>query len=150
MRYLILTIIIAGLMSAGCSKEPTTEDDKALIEKYLQDNNLTASVIDRDVYIIINEPGGEAKPQITNDVSVFYKGYYLDGTKFDGTQEGGSPARFALSNVIEGWQIGIRKFGKGGKGTVIIPSRLGYGKNPPFGVRANAVLLFDVELVDFF
>jgi FKBP-type peptidyl-prolyl cis-trans isomerase FkpA len=141
--------LIAAVISAGCSKTPTAEDDQALIEKYLLDNNLTATTIDRGVYVIINEPGEEAKPQITSTVTVYYRGYYLDGTQFDGTQTGGAPARFALSNVIEGWQIGIRKFGKGGKGTILIPSRLGYGKNPPFGVRSNAVLIFDIELVDF-
>lgn len=146
-QFLIIIMLSVGFITS-CSKD-TFEDDKKSIQKYLEDNNLTATGEDRGVYYIINVPGGEEKPSITSEVTVFYKGYYLDGKEFDGTQSGGSPARFGLNQVIEGWQIGIRKFGKGGKGTILIPSKLGYGSNPPFGVRADAVLIFDIELVDF-
>jgi FKBP-type peptidyl-prolyl cis-trans isomerase FkpA len=144
----LVILFLSVVLFNSCSKD-TFEDDVDSIKKYLVEKNLTASGDDRGVYFIINEPGEEEKPSVTSEVTVYYTGYYLDGTQFDGTQSGGSPARFGLNQVIEGWQIGIRKFGKGGKGTILIPSKLGYGSNPPFGVRTNAVLVFDIELVDF-
>jgi FKBP-type peptidyl-prolyl cis-trans isomerase len=38
---------------------------------------------------------------------------------------------------------------KGQKNTLLLPSALGYGNNPPPGIPKNAVLIFDVKLVDF-
>lgn len=34
-----------------------------------------------------------------------------------------------------------------GSGKLLIPAHLGYGSNPPSGIRSDAVLIFDVELV---
>jgi len=70
---------------------------------------------------------------------------YLDGVKLDE----GSLNDYSLSHLILGWQEGIQFIGKGGKIKLILPSVLGYGHNPPSGVRADAVLVFDIELKDF-
>lgn len=37
--------------------------------------------------------------------------------------------------------------GKGGKGSFLVPSTLGYGSNPPGGVEYNAILIVDVEVL---
>lgn len=37
--------------------------------------------------------------------------------------------------------------GKGGKGRFLVPSTLGYGKEPPGGVEYNAILIVDVEVL---
>ena len=49
----------------------------------------------------------------------------------------------------EGWDEGIALFGKGGKGTLYIPSTMAYGAQSPTPlIPANSVLVFDVEVVD--
>lgn len=70
-------------------------------------------------------PGGN--PALANTVKVEYTGYLLDGTHFDAT-EVGKPIEFGLSQVILGWQEGIPKFQKGGKGKLIIPECIGLRK----------------------
>jgi FKBP-type peptidyl-prolyl cis-trans isomerase FkpA len=74
---------------------------------------------------------------------VDYTGYFMDGKVFDE-----SVSTFSLRGVIAGWREGIPLFGKGGKGKLLIPSRLGYGSNPPPGIPKDAVLLFDIHLID--
>jgi FKBP-type peptidyl-prolyl cis-trans isomerase FkpA len=53
-----------------------------------------------------------------------------------------------LSGVIKGWQEGLQFFGKGGKGMLLVPSKMGYGSKPPAGIRVNAVLIFNIHLID--
>jgi FKBP-type peptidyl-prolyl cis-trans isomerase FkpA len=91
--------------------------------------------------------GTGGNPTINDEVTVFYKGYFLDDSVFDQTSS--DPISFPLGNVIKGWQEGIPLFKKGGKGKLFLPSVLAYGSNPPPGFPKNAVMIFDVELVDF-
>jgi FKBP-type peptidyl-prolyl cis-trans isomerase FkpA len=114
------------------------------IESYIKTNNLNAQKTVEGIYYVIDEPGGAEKPVITSVLTVAYTGKFLDGVVFDSSQN----SSFALYQVIQGWQIGIPKFGKGGKGKLIIPSKFAYGDSERVG-RANAILYFDIELKDF-
>ncbi len=120
------------------------------IDQYLTDNNLTAdSITESGIHYIIDVEGTGGNPSVSSSVEVFYKGCLLDGSVFDETS--GMTVSFPLDGVIEGWQQGIPLFKKGGKGTLLIPSALCYGAFPPAGsiIPPNAVLAFDIELVDF-
>ena len=65
-------------------------------------------------------------------------------------EPGKEPITFALGQgqVIAGWDEGLKKFGKGGKGTLYIPGFLAYGMRPGPGGQPNEGLVFDVEMVD--
>ncbi|RLD57409.1 MAG: peptidylprolyl isomerase, partial [Bacteroidetes bacterium] len=39
---------------------------------------------------------------------------------------------------------------KGGIGTFFVPSALGYGPNGPGSIPDNAVLIFEIELIDIY
>jgi VCBS repeat-containing protein len=80
-------------------------------------------------------------------IGVFYTGWLLDGTVFDSARTDGSPATFALSGLIQGWQEGLLGLRLGGIRRLYIPSELGYG---PFGqgiIPPNADLIFEIKLV---
>lgn len=71
-----------------------------------------------------------------------------DGTVFDSSFERGSPARFSLNGVIQGWQQGIPGMKEGGIRRLAIPYELAYGEDgrpPTIGPKAD--LIFTVELV---
>ncbi|HQV65219.1 MAG: FKBP-type peptidyl-prolyl cis-trans isomerase [Saprospiraceae bacterium] len=147
--FFILTCTMTlGFLSCTSDEEAAAkqfETDIQLIENYLKEKNLTAEKTPQGVYYIINEPGGEEKPKITNEIKIKYSGYFLDGEVFDSSNES---QYIHLFNFIQGWQIGIPKFGIGGKGKLLIPSKLAYGSASTPG-RANAVLVFDIELINF-
>jgi hypothetical protein len=52
--------------------------------------------------------------------------------------------------AIEGWDDGMRLFGKGGKGQLYVPSMLAYGPQAPPGAKFKAFenLIFDIEVLD--
>ncbi|MDZ4703371.1 MAG: FKBP-type peptidyl-prolyl cis-trans isomerase [Saprospiraceae bacterium] len=142
--------LMAGslLMAAGCKDEDQGEIDRAIILNYIADNNLTAVEHESGIFHVITVPGSGGSPTLSSNVKVKYKGYLTDNVTFDETT-GNNTIEFPLQNLIQGWQIAIPLLQKGGKGKFLIPSALGYGSNPPPGIPRNAVLVFDIELVDF-
>lgn len=126
------------------------ENDDEVIRKYLLDNGLTAEKHSSGMYYIITEPGTGDNASSNSVVTVKYKGYFTNKTVFDQTKND-TPVQFPLSNLIEGWKIGVPLLKKGGKGTFLFPSKLGYGPNGSStgAVPPNSVIIFDIELVSF-
>ncbi len=133
----------------SCSKKWDSEEQKAIdhqiIVQYAKENNLDGTFTESGLYYVIYVEGTDAKPTISSFVTVKYKGYYTDGDLLDE----GTIKSYPLGNLIDGWKEGIQLIGKGGKMKLIIPSHLAYGHNPQGNVRPDAVLVFDVELIDF-
>lgn len=153
MRASLLLLLAFSLSLSSCLKDlPTPEEqlakDKEIIENYLKSKNLTAQSTASGLYYIIDQPGGGGHPTLQDTVTVEYKGYFTNGSVFDQT-EAGKTATFPLNRVIQGWQEGIPLFQKGGKGTLLVPSGLGYGPYGQGPIGANTVIIFDVTLVDF-
>ena len=89
-------------------------------------------------------------------LSVHYTGWLYDATKpggkgkkFDSSLDRNErfPITLGVSRVIEGWTTGLEGMKTGGKLTLIIPARLGYGNAGAGGViPPKASLLFEIEL----
>lgn len=97
----------------------------------------------------IKEAGTGNPPKAEDIVVVNYKGTLIDGTEFDSSYKRNMPAEFPLKGVIPGWTEGLQMMKKGGKATFFVPPELGYGDRPRQNIPSNAVLIFDVELLDF-
>ena len=64
--------------------------------------------------------------------------------------ERGQPITFGLNQVIPGWTEGLQLMKKGEKFRLFIPPELGYGNRSAGSIPPGSVLVFDVELLDFF
>ncbi|MEL6141809.1 MAG: FKBP-type peptidyl-prolyl cis-trans isomerase [Bacteroidota bacterium] len=149
MRQLIfLSALLLVVFSWGCQNESQAEIDQRLIEDYLAANSLEADRDANGLYYRIEDPGGEARPNINSSIEIMYRGELLDGTVFDQSPEGQSRT-FALGGLIPGWQLGLQRIGRGGKIHLYIPSRLGYGARVQDLIPANSVLVFEIDLIDF-
>jgi len=125
--------------------ELTKEEE---IQAYLEEKGWEAEKHASGLYYVIDEPGeGDEHPSLMDEVTIFYQGYLLDGTRFDGTGE--APATFGLYQLISGWQIGIPLFAKGGKGKLIIHSELAYGDRDNGEIPGGSTLMFEIELIDW-
>ncbi|MHC2071035.1 FKBP-type peptidyl-prolyl cis-trans isomerase [Bremerella sp. T1] len=94
------------------------------------------------------EAGTGATPKLTDTVVCHYKGTLVDGTEFDSSYKRGEPAQFPVNGVIAGWTEALQKMKVGGKWKLYIPANLAYGPQGRPGIPPNAVLLFDIELLD--
>ncbi|MCK4102795.1 MULTISPECIES: FKBP-type peptidyl-prolyl cis-trans isomerase [Acinetobacter] len=98
-------------------------------------------------YKIIKEGTGK-QPTATSRVTVHYKGQLTDGKVFDSSYDRGEPVEFPLNQVIPGWTEGLQLLKEGGKATLYIPAKLGYGEQGvPGTIPPNSTLIFDVELL---
>ncbi len=101
-------------------------------------------------YVVLKDGVGEKKPALGAEVTVHYTGTLLNGKMFDSSVHRGEPAKFAVGQVIEGWNEALVTMRKGEKRTLVIPPELGYGaQGYPGVIPPNSYLIFDVELLDF-
>ncbi|MFE7415345.1 FKBP-type peptidyl-prolyl cis-trans isomerase [Streptomyces laurentii] len=94
--------------------------------------------------------GAEVKPGMV--VKVHYVGVtFASGKEFDASWGRGEPFKFALGGgkAIKGMDRGVRGMKVGGRREIVIPPRLGYGKQSPSSlIPAGSTLVFVVDLVD--
>ena len=138
--FLVLTLI-------SCNKDDSSSSaqTEADIIDYIEKNNLDATKSNSGLYYVINEQGSGTKPNANSNVTVRYKGYFLDGKVFD--QSGSQGVSFNLQQVIKGWTEGITYFNEGGEGILLVPSNLGYGSNNYNGIPGGSALVFDIKLL---
>lgn len=121
-------------------------------EKYIKD---TAGVV-----VVLKTPGDTTKAVAGKTASVFYKGYLADGKdagkEFDSNMSKEKnpnqqpyDVNVGTGSVIRGWELALKYFGKGGKGTIYVPSMYAYGPqgSPPV-IPAYSNLAFDIEVTD--
>ncbi len=168
-KFIKIFIFTSFIALSACDDDiaPTFEEqltaDITIIDKYIADNGLTATVDPSGMRIVFNDTFGNTKPNPGQVVAVDYVGFLLNGTVFDTSIEqtaidnnifNGSrdyqPFEFTVGagQVIQGWDIAIPLMGIGDKATIFIPSGLAYGtRGSGSFINPNTVIAFDVELV---
>jgi len=134
-----------------CTTPPTPTPPPAGADDFCMFVAVTNTLADGLQYGEI-KVGTGATVKTGDKVNVQYTGWLqATGQQFDTSRKpGGSPLPVTLGQhqVIPGWEEGIPGMKVGGRRRLIIPPALGYGAQgfPP-SIPANAVLVFDVEVV---
>jgi FKBP-type peptidyl-prolyl cis-trans isomerase len=126
------------------------------LEKYVDELSLKNIIkTPEGVIVAIEKEGSGVQVDSGMNVKVNYTGQLFNGTVFDSNQDSAfghlEPFGFVAGarQVIEGWDIGVKKLKAGSKAKIFIPSMLGYGiqgsgpKLPPY-----SNLLFDIEVLE--
>ncbi|MBK7211898.1 MAG: FKBP-type peptidyl-prolyl cis-trans isomerase [Bacteroidales bacterium] len=126
--------------------------EPSVIQKYIKDKGITVKPTASGLYYVEKVKGKGAKAIVGKKVSVHYTGHLVDGTVFDSSLERkpSQPYEFTLGKgeVIPGWDEGIALMNEGGKATLVVPSKLGYGENGNGNIiKPFFPLVFEVELV---
>lgn len=156
MKQIIFPCLFGILLSTSCKKnnscdiaEPSTvasSTEIADMKTYLTGQGISATEHSSGLFYQISDEGSNSEPNLCSDVSVKYTGKLLNGTVFE---QNNTTTTLPLANLIVGWQIGLRKIGKGGKINLYIPASLGYGSTARPGIPANSPLMFTIDLISF-
>ncbi|MEY4180325.1 MAG: hypothetical protein RLY70_3899, partial [Planctomycetota bacterium] len=98
-------------------------------------------------YEVIKAGPGRVTAKATDTVKANYHGTLIDGTVFDTTQ-GDQPVVIEASNAIAGWTEALQLMRAGDKWRLYVPSELAYGAEGYGPVPPNALLIFELELLE--
>ncbi len=96
---------------------------------------------------------GEGKEAVKGKtLTVHYVGTLYNGKKFDSSRDRNKHFLFRMGStpkeVIQGWEEGLLGMKVGGIRKLIVPHHLAYGEKGYRGVPPNAVLKFEIELLN--
>jgi FKBP-type peptidyl-prolyl cis-trans isomerase FklB len=98
-------------------------------------------------YKVIKEGSGKV-PELSDKVTVHYRGTLIDGTEFDSSHRRHKPATFPVNGVIAGWTEALQLMKEGDKWQLFIPPDLAYGDKRTGSIEPNSTLIFEVELIE--
>jgi len=151
---LALTFSLTAVLLSACggSSVPNTssnlpsvtgEQGKAPVISAPQGTPPT-TLITKDIFLGTGDPA-----VATSTLTVHYTLMaWSTGKVVESSWTSGSPATFALAQVIKGWQQGIPGMQKGGRRLLVIPPSLGYGAAGAGPIGPNETLIFVVDVID--
>lgn len=151
-KKILLVIAVLTIAISACQKEVPYDRtaqysiDTAIIHKFIAEKKLVGVKEHEGLYYQVIKAGtGKDSIRSIDTVEVNYEGRLLDGTVFDASE--GTPIRFELESVIEGWQKGVPLIKEGGQIRLIVPSTMAYTNRPVGPIPANSPLDFTVDIV---
>ncbi len=134
---LLLLLVVAGASSCALCRPPPPSYAPFVTARGVRVRDL-----------VVPEAGAVAS--LGDEVTIEYELRLPDGSVADSSRERGTPATFALGagRVPPGLEEGILGMRALGRRRLRVPPELGYGSaGLPRRIPANAVLVFDVELL---
>ena len=171
--YLLLLLPLFASCEADNSTStalPQAQREEKIITDYLEANNLDATRTENGIYYERLQEGAGTEVEVGDTIGVHYQGWVLYGSLFDDSRISNNPlyyiAGLGLGNVIEqeedgsltpregaqvqpGFQLIATEMQQGDVYRAYFPSALMYGSsNLPPGIPANAILVFEIEVID--
>jgi FKBP-type peptidyl-prolyl cis-trans isomerase len=136
------------------------EEGNALAN-YIAENKITVKPTASGLYFIERTKGKGPNAKDGDKLKVNYTGRLLDGTIFDTNNEADAkkaglyderrpyePADFVVGGLVEGMNEALKMMSKGGKATIVLPSKLAYGERGGGPIPPFSPMVFEVEIVD--
>ncbi|MFN0099493.1 MAG: FKBP-type peptidyl-prolyl cis-trans isomerase [Gemmatimonadaceae bacterium] len=142
----LLPLVLACFIASCNSEKPfvpeieSTTFDPSLGVDLANSTRTASGLYYRDITVgggtLINATGSQS---VTNT----YSGALRNGDVFD---SGSFTFTTGISQVIAGFDEGVRGMRQGGRRQIIIPPNLGYGSRGSGPIPANSILVFDVTV----
>jgi FKBP-type peptidyl-prolyl cis-trans isomerase FkpA len=152
---LLLVLFICPYCAKNKSCTPNSPaSEYAQMQAYCTANAITPTVHPSGMFYQVLTQGSGPAATTNSKIVITYTGKLLDGTVFDirttpnNTQPTGSESPWPLTQLIEGWKVGIPLIQKGGRIQLVVPSSMAYDCTGRGTIPGNSVLFFDITLVD--
>jgi FKBP-type peptidyl-prolyl cis-trans isomerase FklB len=131
----------------GAASAPNKAAAKAFLAKNAKADGVVQTASGLQYKVVDAGKTDAASPQLSDTVTVHYRGHLIDGTVFDSSYERGQPVSFPVNGVIKGWQEALQLMKPGAKYQLFIAPELAYGDAGPGKILPGSLLIFDVELL---
>jgi len=99
-------------------------------------------------YKVLDSGKDGKSPTIDSEVTLQYRGQFLDGTVFGDTADKGNPAVYPVKYMIPGWRQVITRMHVGDHWQVFVPPDQAYGIRGDLPrIGPNEALVFDIRLL---
>lgn len=151
---LIASLLLSAFAAGEVAAQAAAADARPVAERLLPPDNLrlppsgatrTASGIR---YVVLQRGQGQGHPAPDSTVVIDYIGWDFNGRMFDSSLTRGEPSRFALKQLIAGWQEAVPLMQPGDTFRFWIPGKLAYDGSPG-GDAPKGQLVFDITLHSF-
>lgn len=142
-------ILILGILFSNCSTYSDTDKKSfdAKIKDYIDSTGTEMTRVENGLYYSVVEKGSEEKIKLTDRITFYYTGSFLDGEVFQ-TIPKEEALTFYVRELIIGWQDALTLIGKGGEIEVIIPPHLGYGSKNTELIPPNSILNYHLKVIN--
>jgi len=141
-----------ALAEPRLERKRLADEAKVASDTFLADNAKREDVVvlDSGLQYRIVKPGEGANPLPTDRVRVRYKTALADGTVLNDAGEDGESEVIDLRRDprLRGCGEAIVMMKEGAKWQIVVPPDLGYGRQGKGSIGPNAVLVYDIELVE--
>jgi FKBP-type peptidyl-prolyl cis-trans isomerase len=99
-------------------------------------------------YKVLDHGKDDKSPTVDSEVTLQYRGQFLDGTVFGDTADSGKPAVYPVKYMIPGWRQIITRMHVGDHWEVFVPPDQAYGIRGDLPrIGPNEALVFDIQLL---
>ena len=136
-----------AMMKAELESRRVQEEEE--IATYITEHKVKVEPTMSGLYFIETKKGTGKSAAVGSEVTIHYKGTFVDGEQFDSSIERGQPLvfRLGIDSFIPGFAEGVSMMKEGGKATLLLPSHLAYGERGNMGIPPYTPLVFEVELI---
>jgi FKBP-type peptidyl-prolyl cis-trans isomerase len=129
-------------------KDQFEKDQNALIE-YCADKLLNPKRVPSGFFILVEKNGKGPQMKWNDEVTVDYRGYFLDDKEFDSSYKRGVPMTFRVGEMIPAWNEALMMLSKGSKLKLFVPSKLAYGERGfPGYISPNTPIIFEITVFE--
>lgn len=154
---MLRSVALTGLLLSGLSAKATAQELRLKPIAPFASMRLSPALgipedslrlVGRGVYVREVHVGNGELVETDSEISVHFVGMLTTGQRFTATSE--KPYRFGMGTetVITGWEDGLLGMRVGGRRQLVIPPFLAYGPEAFGRIPADAILVFDITLVD--
>jgi FKBP-type peptidyl-prolyl cis-trans isomerase len=154
MKKSILILSLALSVLAGCRIDgddncvtKTVASEQAKMEALANAQGMNWTQHSSGLLYEVLIPGTGMTANSNSKIFIRYVGKLENGNTFD-SQTDHNQTGWILGTLIAGWQIAVPLINEGGKIKVVIPSSLAYGCGMHGTIPSNAILYFEIDLVD--
>jgi FKBP-type peptidyl-prolyl cis-trans isomerase FkpA len=140
-------ILVFSLISCDPGKKLEKQESEEIHTYFSENSDLNFVKQASGLYYLEVVAGSGISPVLGDSAYVKYTGMFLDGNIFDSNVTSGKLYGFIVGQNIAGFDEGVTLMKPGGKSTLLVPSKLGYGSYGTYTISGYTPLLFDIELV---